>query len=184
MKKKVFTAIGLMSGTSMDGIDMSLIKSDGYNEFVSIFDTYYEFEHELREKLLNLRSKILKQQDLIKYFKEVESLDKEITIFHKKVIKNTFDNINEKIDLIGFHGQTIFHDSDRKVSKQLGDGKLLSKLTKKIVVSNFRQNDLDNGGQGAPLTPIFHKSLLRAISQKKNIHSMLYFCPNYFFLAS
>ena len=61
--------------------------------------------------------------------------------------------------------ETIFHDSDRKVSKQLGDGKLLSKLTKKIVVSNFRQNDLDNGGQGAPLT-IFHKSLLRAISQK------------------
>ena len=63
----------------------------------------------------------------------------------------------KKIDLIGFHGQTIFHNSDKKISKQLGDGKLLSQLTKKIVVNNFRDQDLANGGQGAPLTPIFHK---------------------------
>ena len=68
------------------------------------------------------------------------------------------------IDFVGFHGQTIFHNADEKVSKQLGDGKLLSKLTKKNVIYNFRENDIRNGGQGAPLTPIFHKLL---VNQKK-----------------
>ena len=62
-------------------------------------------------------------------------------------------------DIIGFHGQTIFHNPKEKLSVQLGDGKLLSQLTKKTVVYNFRQNDLKNGGQGAPLTPIFHQLL-------------------------
>ncbi len=66
---------------------------------------------------------------------------------------------NVEIDFIGFHGQTIFHNPDEKISKQLGDGKLLSKLTKKVVVYDFRQNDLNNGGQGAPLSPVFHMLL-------------------------
>ena len=169
MKKKEFTAIGLMSGTSMDGIDLSLIKSDGHNEFVSILDTYYEFGQKLREKLIQIRSKICKQQDLIKYSKEIDSLDAEITIFHGEVINKTLAQIKESVDLIGFHGQTIFHNSDNKISKQIGNGNLLSKLTKKVVIDNFRQNDLNNGGQGAPLTPIYHQTLLKMISQKKNI---------------
>ena len=63
------------------------------------------------------------------------------------------------IDFVGFHGQTIFHNAKEKISKQLGDGKLLSTLTKKTVIYDFRQNDLKNGGHGAPLTPIFHKLL-------------------------
>ena len=62
--------------------------------------------------------------------------------------------------MVGFHGQTIFHNAKEKISKQLGDGKLLAKLTKKNVVYNFRENDLINGGQGAPLTPIFHKLIV------------------------
>ena len=69
-----------------------------------------------------------------------------------------------EIDFIGFHGQTIFHNSLAKKTKQLGDGVLLSKITKKKVVFNFRENDLNNGGEGAPLAPIFHKLL---INQKK-----------------
>jgi len=56
MKKKLFTAIGLMSGTSIDGVDLSLIKSDGNNEFVSILDNYCEYEGKLREKIISLRT--------------------------------------------------------------------------------------------------------------------------------
>ena len=68
-------------------------------------------------------------------------------------------DFKENLDFIGFHGQTIFHSAKEKISEQLGDGYLLSKHTKKTVIYNFRQNDLKNGGQGAPLTPIFHKLL-------------------------
>ena len=70
------------------------------------------------------------------------------------------------VDLIGFHGQTIFHNTKKslpineRISKQIGDGKLLAQLTRKTVVNNFRQNDIDHGGEGAPLAPIFHKLLI------------------------
>ena len=58
--------------------------------------------------------------------------------------------------IVGFHGQTIYHNFKEKISKQLGNGKLLNQLTKKKIVYDFRRNDILNGGQGAPLTPIFH----------------------------
>ena len=66
--------------------------------------------------------------------------------------------------LVGFHGQTIYHNSKEKLSKQLGDGKLLNQLTNKRIIFNFRKNDILNGGEGAPLTPIFHQLL---VTQKK-----------------
>ena len=62
--------------------------------------------------------------------------------------------------MLVFHGQTIYHNSKEKISKQLGDGKLLSQLTKKNIVYNFRQNDIDNGGEGAPLASIFHQLIV------------------------
>ena len=169
MKKKEFTAIGLMTGTSMDGVDLSLVKSDGFYQITGILDTYIEFDQELREKLIDLRSKIFQLKDLIQYSKEIDELDNEITLFHNKIITETIKGTKENVDLIGFHGQTIFHNPEKKISKQIGSGNLLSRLTKKIVINNFRQNDLKNGGQGAPLTPIYHKSLLKIISKKNKI---------------
>ena len=70
-----------------------------------------------------------------------------------KIVNEILKSIDNKIDFIGFHGQTIFHNSEEKISKQLGDGNLLSQLTRHTVVFDFRQNDLKNGGEGAPLTP-------------------------------
>ena len=169
MKKKEFTAIGLMTGTSMDGVDLSLVKSDGFYQITGILDTYIEFDKELREKLIDLRSKIFQLKDLLQYSREIDELDNEITLFHNKIITETIKDTKENVDLIGFHGQTIFHNPEKKISKQIGSGNLLSRLTKKIVINNFRQNDLENGGQGAPLTPIYHKSLIKIISKKNKI---------------
>ena len=167
MKKNLYTAIGLMSGTSMDGIDASLIKSDGLNEYTNILDDYYKFDNELYQKLIELRSLIFNEDDLHKYSKDVNQLERELTIFHSKIVNKISEKYQNKIDLIGFHGQTIFHEPNIGVSIQIGDGKLLSQLTKKKVVYDFRQNDLANGGQGAPLVPIFH-NLLSKILNKKN----------------
>ena len=163
---KIYTALGLMSGTSMDGVDASIINSDGNREYSIKLNKYFEYGDELRQKLINIRSKIFMVDHLKAYSNEIKDLEREITLFHANAVSETLKAANSPLDLIGFHGQTIFHDSEKKVSKQLGDGNLLSQITKKKVVYNFRQNDLDNGGQGAPLTPIFHNTLANQI--KKN----------------
>ena len=165
MKKKIFTSIGLMSGTSMDGVDLSVIKSDGNDQFSSIYDTYKEFDDGLYKQLISLRDKISNFKDLKTHSIEINDVEKKFTLFNSKLINEVIGDINEDIDLIGFHGQTVFHDPKIQISKQLGDGRLLSSLFKKIVINNFRQNDLNHGGQGAPLTPIFH-SLISKIIQK------------------
>jgi anhydro-N-acetylmuramic acid kinase len=165
MKKKIFTSIGLMSGTSMDGVDLSVIKSDGNDQFSSIYDTYKEFDDGLYKQLISLRDKISNFTDLKTHSKEISDVERKFTLFNSHLINEVIGDINEDVDLIGFHGQTVFHNPKIQISKQLGDGRLLSSLLKKIVINNFRQNDLNHDGQGAPLTPIFH-SLISKIIQK------------------
>tara|TARA_B100000963_G_scaffold346457_1_gene351691 strand:- start:622 stop:1785 length:1164 start_codon:yes stop_codon:yes gene_type:complete len=153
---KIYTALGLMSGTSIDGVDASIIKSDGNREYSPLYDRYFEYGDEIRQKIFNIRSKILVPNHLIEFENEIKDVEREITLFHANVVREILNNTKIDLDLVGFHGQTIFHDSKKKITKQLGDAKLLSQLTKKKVICDFRQNDLKNGGQGAPLTPIFH----------------------------
>ena len=169
MKNKLYTSIGLMSGTSMDGVDVSLIKSDGIDEFTNVLDEYYEYDEGLYKELINIRNSVLKIYDLKKYSTELNEIEKRNTFFHSKIIKEISLKYNDEIDFIGFHGQTIFHNSDQKISKQLGDGNLMSQLTKKKVVYDFRQQDLINKGQGAPLTPIFHNLLSKNINIKHQV---------------
>ena len=164
---KLYTALGLMSGTSMDGVDASIIKSDGEQVYSALFDRYFEYGDKIRQKILNIREKILVPDHLIKHESEIKDIEREITLFHSNVVKEILNNNKIDVDLLGFHGQTIFHDSKKKITKQLGDGKLLSQLTKKKVVYNFRQNDLKNGGQGAPLTPIFHNLIANKYLKEK-----------------
>ncbi len=162
---KIFTAIGLMSGTSMDGVDASIIKSDGLAKYDNVLDEYWEFDEILREKLVDLRSKIITKDNLVDFSEQLKILEREITIFHGEIVNEISSKFKGNIDIIGFHGQTIFHNSDNKISKQLGNGKLLSQLTKKNVVFDFRKKDLENGGQGAPLTPIYHNLLANSINK-------------------
>ena len=150
-----FTSLGLMSGTSGDGVDASIIQSDGDTKYQSIKDKYFEYNKEIYQNIHELKEKIHKLIDIKKFSKELNHLERQITLFHASVAKEI--SKNHKIDIIGFHGQTIYHNSLEKISNQLGDGKLLSQLTKKNIVYRFRQNDIKNGGEGAPLTPIFHQ---------------------------
>ena len=164
---KIYTALGLMSGTSMDGVDASIISSIDGIQYDEKFNQYYEYDTELYKNLSNIRDKIFTSVDLKKLSKELKILEKEITLFHAKVVNDLINSAKRSQisspEIIGFHGQTIFHNPEERISIQLGDGKLLSQLSKKTVIYNFRKNDLMNGGQGAPLTPIFHKSLKEKI---------------------
>ena len=169
MKNKLYTAIGLMSGTSMDGVDASLIRSNGIDEFTNILDKYYEYDDNLHQGLIDLRNLILVDEDLRKYSNRLSELEREITIFHSKVVNEISLKYNDEIDFIGFHGQTIFHNPEKKITKQLGEGNLLSQIVNKRVIYDFRQKDLKNNGQGAPLTPIFHHLLSQNINKKYKI---------------
>ena len=166
MKQKLFTSIGLMSGTSMDGADISIIQSDGQYQFYNILDEYFEYDLQLQSELIRLRDLVLRESDLFKYSKELGNLERKITVFHAEKINQILLKYKYEVDLIGFHGQTIFHEPQKKITKQLGDGKLLSQLLKKKVVYNFRQKDIENEGEGAPLTPIFHYLISNIVNEK------------------
>ena len=157
--EKIYTSLGLMSGTSMDGIDASIIKSNGEDKYEVVFDQYFEYEEVIYKELVDIRNKINSSGDLEINSIMLNELERKITLFHASICKKIIKNCSFNIDLIGFHGQTIFHNANEKISRQLGDANLLSSLLRKKVIYNFRENDIINGGQGAPLAPIFHQLL-------------------------
>jgi len=157
--EKIYISLGLMSGTSMDGIDASIIRSNGADKYEAVFDQYFKYDEHIYKELANIRNKINSYGDLKINSTAIGNLERKITLFHASVCKKIISDYSSNIDLIGFHGQTIFHNANEKISKQLGDANLLSGLLKKKVVYNFRKNDMINGGQGAPLAPIFHQLL-------------------------
>ena len=158
--EKIYTSLGLMSGTSMDGVDASIIKSNGEDKYEVVFDQFFKYDEEIYKELVDIRNKINSLEDLEVSSIALEDIERKITLFHASACKKIISEYSPNIDLIGFHGQTIFHNANEKISKQLGDANLLSRLLKKKVVYNFRENDMHNGGQGAPLAPIFHQLLI------------------------
>ncbi len=158
--EKIYTSLGLMSGTSMDGVDASIIKSNGEDKYEVVFNQYFKYDEEIYEQLVDIRNKIKSSKDLEVNSIILGDIERKITLFHAFVCKKIINDNSIDIDFIGFHGQTIFHNANEKISKQLGDANLLSSLLKKKVIYNFRENDILNGGHGAPLAPIFHQLLV------------------------
>ena len=154
-------SLGLMSGTSGDGVDASVINSNGKDYYKVLVNQYFKYTDEISENIHKLKSNINKIEDLKTFINEIHDLERKITLFHSNVVANCDKNYDFEIDLVGFHGQTILHSPKNKFTNQLGDGKLLSQLSKKKVIYNFRNNDLAQGGEGAPLSPIFHQMMVK-----------------------
>jgi anhydro-N-acetylmuramic acid kinase len=147
-------AIGLMSGTSLDGVDAAIIDTDGIRIQSIGHNFSYQYEPQLREKI----------RTILNGKGDVSEIEKLLTIEHANVVKSLLKQSKlspENIDVIGFHGQTIKHDPDNGITVQIGDGALLAKLTGINVVNDFRTNDVKNGGQGAPLVPLYHAALAK-----------------------
>jgi len=157
---KIFRAIGLMSGTSLDGIDLAMIESDGEFYIKLLKNDYCEYSNDFRNRL----RKLIFENTTLENIKEIEN---EITILHVNLVNNFLEKNNIKaseIDLIGFHGQTIFHQPSKKITWQIGNVQLLALETGIKTVGDFRVRDILNGGQGAPLVPIYHYYLFSKLS--------------------
>ena len=145
-------ALGLMSGTSLDGIDIALLVTNG--EAVSKFGPTgtMPYSTSLREKIRSTLGGI----------GDVAGAEEQVTEAHISAVKDflTQHSINSaEIDLIGFHGHTILHSPLYGKTWQIGDGKRLAQELSIDVIADFRGADIASGGEGAPLAPIFHKAL-------------------------
>jgi len=158
-------AIGTMSGTSMDGVDVALIETDG--ESVSRFGTYISREYSPTERHI-LRGAVNAAKDMTDRNarpQPIADAEKLVTETHLKVIDELIQRegvSHAAVDVVGFHGQTILHRPERRLTVQIGDGASLARRLKIPVVYDFRIADVAAGGQGAPLVPVFHRALLRA----------------------
>ncbi|MEM8750260.1 MAG: anhydro-N-acetylmuramic acid kinase [Pseudomonadota bacterium] len=161
---ELLKAIGLMSGTSMDGIDVALIESDG--ETIKSFGPtlFVEYSHARKQRIeaaLEDGEQVVERADRPG---DWEALERDITSWHAEAVELFLKHGNvtkAEIDLIGFHGQTMLHRPDDALTVQLGDGQALADATGIDVVYDMRAKDMTVGGQGAPLVPAFHAALAR-----------------------
>ena len=165
---RIYTSLGTMSGTSFDGIDLSIIETDGKNHLVLKKDLYCPYSYQIKSQLKKFKKKLSSKnyKDMLKS-KSFLELSRVITLLHAKAATKLIKIYKKKIDVVGFHGVTVLHDPKKKITIQLGDPSLLRQLLQTSVIFNFRQNDLNNGGQGAPLIPIYHKAISAKIKEKK-----------------
>jgi anhydro-N-acetylmuramic acid kinase len=150
-----FRAIGLMSGTSMDGIDAAVLETDGKAHLTIGPHASTRYPPDLRRTLLRLPSNGV----------DLPSIEREVTDLHCQAVNLLCEsrNINlATIDVIGFHGQTILHAPHEGRTWQLGDGQRIADSLGRAVVNNFRQNDMNHGGQGAPFAPAYHRALVHS----------------------
>ncbi len=156
---RVLTAIGLMSGTSMDGIDAALIKTGGFGieEFGPALSVgFAPEERELLREAVAAAGSLAHRDDRSGVVGEAETM---LTAKHGElVLRFMADNglAVSDVDVIGFHGQTILHRPKEHFSVQIGDGAALANMTGVPVVYDFRGADMAEGGQGAPLVPLYH----------------------------
>ncbi len=158
-------ALGLMSGTSLDGIDVALVETDG-ERIGSLGPTgyrpYSDVERALLRRALEEAPSIEGRQDRRGCLVEAEAL---VTRAHAEAVEAFLRDHGlaaEAVDVVGFHGQTVLHRPEIGLTVQLGDGAALARRLGATVVYDLRAADMAAGGQGAPLVPVFHRALVEA----------------------
>jgi anhydro-N-acetylmuramic acid kinase len=169
---KLCRAIGLMSGTSLDGVDVALLTTDG--EQIAAFGPartypYAEADRQLFRAALRDALGLTNRDARPGVLAEAEAL---VTQRHAEAVEAFLAAESvapDEVDLVGFHGQTVFHDPSRALTVQIGDGQGLADRLSLPVVWDFRANDMAAGGQGAPLAPVFHCALADAAGLERPV---------------
>ncbi len=150
---KVQTAIGLMSGTSCDGVDAAILRTDG--ERIESFGAALTvpYPKDLRDRL----------RRLLDGEGDAALVARDVTLAHADAVRKLLDEARlsvDVIDVVGFHGHTVSHRPTEGLTRQIGDAALLAETIGIDVVADFRSRDVAAGGQGAPLVPVFHAALV------------------------
>jgi len=161
-------AIGLMSGTSQDGVDVALIETDGdvITRFgPTAYRTYSKAERALLRDATTAAAGITERNARPDIIAQAEARVNEA---HAEAVE-TFLAANDikagDVTVVGFHGQTLLHRPERGLTVQIGDGRALSARLGIPVVYDFRAADVAAGGEGAPLAPMYHRALVHRLDR-------------------
>src|ERR1700687_2399953 len=165
----MMTAIGLMSGTSLDGVDVALIETDGKRVKAfgpSGYRPYTDTERGLLRQALTEAVNLPQRDARPGILREAE---RAVTIAHAEAVAAfTAQNhiSREDVDIVGFHGQTVLHRPAQKMTVQIGDATALAKAIHIPVMHDFRAADVAAGGQGAPFVPVYHRALAQSLERE------------------
>lgn len=161
--KALVRSIGLMSGTSMDGIDVAMIETDGKRVAARGPSMTFPYDAKMRDLLVRATAQARGISERHQRPGMLADVERTLTEQHAHAVSAFLTEhgiAREMIDVIGFHGQTVLHNSKAGLTVQLGDGPLLAELTQIPVVYDLRARDMELGGQGAPLVPVYHRAML------------------------
>lgn len=165
-------ALGLMSGTSLDGIDAAIIETDGEGAVRLGPSTFVAYKPEER-KLLSLALEAAKVWELDDPMpEEIAEAERHFTLANALAVRQLLAEAELKpgdISIVGFHGQTVLHQPDRRRTMQIGLGDVLARLIGIDVVNDFRSADVAAGGQGAPLVPLYHQALAKSAGLTESV---------------
>ncbi len=169
MVSKLTGALGLMSGTSLDGIDVAFVRTDGEDQVERGPFRTYPYSGEQSALLRRAIAQSVAVTDRTERPADLRQIEEALTEWHAAAIKSfcqeTGLNLSE-IVLIGFHGQTVLHRPETRLTVQLGDGPALARVTGRPVIYDMRAADIAAGGQGAPLVPVYHRALAGTLKQR------------------
>jgi anhydro-N-acetylmuramic acid kinase len=165
----MLTALGLMSGTSLDGVDVALIETDGRRIRAlgpTSYRPYSDSERSLLRRALTEAVHLQNRDERPGVLREAE---RAVTVAHAEAVAAFAAQhriANQEIDIVGFHGQTVLHRPEKRLTVQIGDAAALAKAIHIPVVHDFRAADVAAGGQGAPFVPVYHRALAQSLSRE------------------
>lgn len=166
---KPLTALGLMSGTSLDGIDVALLTTDGGEVVQRGPSCTYPYRADQQALLQDALADARAMTERSERPGCLAVAERELTEWHAAAVDSFCQETRvnpSKIDVIGFHGQSVLHRPELRLTVQLGDGGALARRTGRPVVYDMRAADVAAGGQGAPLVPVYHRALAASLDER------------------
>lgn len=161
-------AIGLMSGTSLDGVDIALIETDGETVASLGPSGYRAYTPPERDLLRTALADAVSLTDRHARPGALAQAERIVTAAHAEAVEAfiaQYGIARGSIDIAGFHGQTVLHRPAQRLTVQIGDAAELAKAIGIPVVHDFRAADVAAGGQGAPFVPVYHRALAKALGR-------------------